>query len=178
MSNYNWYILQAHAGFEKKAADALAEEADRQGMTDYFEQITVPTEGIVEVKKGRKVNTERRVFPGYVMVKMKMDDKSWHLVKSVPKISGFLGGGGNKPIPISEAEVQSIFQQIEEGLEKPKHVVSFEVGESVRVNDGPFESFIGVVEEVDNEKGKLKVSVSIFGRSTPVELEFSQVEKV
>ena len=174
---YKWYIVQAHSGFEKKVAAAIAERADMEKISDAFEEITVPTEGIVEVKKGRKVSTERKFFPGYVLVKMKMSDKAWHLVKTTPKVTGFLGGQG-KPQPISDAEAQRIFRQVEEGLEKPKHTISFETGESVKINDGPFESFVGVVEGVDEEKGTLKISVSIFGRDTPVELEFSQVEKV
>ncbi len=174
---YNWYIVQAHSGFEKKVAQAIAEKAERENLSKCFEQITVPTEAVVEMKKGRKVNTERKFFPGYVLVKMEMNDKAWHLVKSVPKVTGFLGGKG-KPQAISESEVGRIFLQIEEGLERPKSTVSFEVGESVRINDGPFESFVGVVEEIDEEKETVKVSVSIFGRTTPVELEFSQVEKV
>lgn len=174
---YSWYIVQAHSGFEKKVANAIKEKAEREGIANLFEDVVVPTEEVVEVKKGRKVNAERKFFPGYVMVKMQMSDKAWHLVKTIPKVSGFLGGKG-RPQPISEKEAAAIFKQVEEGLEKPKHVVSFEVGESVRVNEGPFESFIGVVEEVDGEKATLKVSVSIFGRPTPVELEFSQVEKV
>lgn len=175
MSQYAWYIVQAHSGFEKKVAQAVTEKAEREGLQECFEKIVVPTEGVVEVKKGRKVNTERKFFPGYVMVKMKMDDRAWHLVKSIPKVTGFLGGKG-RPQPISEAEAERIFRQVEEGLEQPKHMVSFEVGETVRIIDGPFESFSGMVEEVDDDKGKLKVSVVIFGRTTPVELEFTQVE--
>jgi transcription termination/antitermination protein NusG len=173
---YNWYILQAHSGHEKKVAQAVREAAERGGVSDYIEEIVVPTEGVVEVKKGKKVNTERKFFPGYVLIKMKMDDRAWQVVRSVPKVSGFLGGKG-RPQAISEAEVSRILKQMKEGVDKPKHVVSFESGETVRIHDGPFESFVGVVEEVDEEKARLKVSVSIFGRSTPVELEFSQVEK-
>lgn len=174
---YNWYIVQAHSGFEKKVAKAIEEAAERENLKDYFEQITVPTEEVVEVKRGRKVNTKRKFFPGYVMVKMKMDDKAWHLVRTIPKVTGFLGGKG-RPQPISDAEAERIFRQVEEGFDKPKRGISFEVGQSVKVNDGPFDSFVGVVEEVDEEKGRLKISVSIFGRTTPVELEFAQVEKV
>lgn len=175
--SFSWYIVQAHSGHEKKVAQSILEKAEREGMRDYIDEVVVPTEGVVEVKKGKKVNTERKFFPGYVMVKMKMDDKAWQLVKSVQKVTGFLGGGG-RPQPISEREAQSIFKQMEEGLEKPKSLVSFDIGEAVRVIDGPFDSFTGVVEEVDLEKEKLKVSVSIFGRATPVELEFVQVEKM
>lgn len=174
--SYSWYIVQAHSGFEKKVAQAVAEKAAREGMSDCFAEIIVPTENVVEVKKGKKANTERKFFPGYVMVKMKMDDKAWHLVRSVPKVTGFLGGQG-RPQPISNSEAERIFKQVEEGLDKPKHMVSYEIGETVRVNDGPFESFVGIVEDVDEDKAKLKVSVSIFGRSTPVELEFTQVDK-
>ncbi len=173
---YNWYILQAHSGHEKKVAQAVREKAEREGITDHILEIIVPTEGVVEVKKGKKVNTERKFFPGYVLIKMKMDDKAWHAVRSVAKVTGFLGGKG-RPQPVSEAEINRILKQMEEGVDKPKHVVSFEVGETVRINDGPFESFVGVVEEVDEDKARLKVSVTIFGRGTPVELEFSQVGK-
>jgi transcriptional antiterminator NusG len=175
--SYNWYIVQAHSGFEKKVAQTISERAARASISNAFEEIVVPVEGVVEMKKGRKVNTERKFFPGYVMVKMEMSDKAWHLVKTIPKVTGFLGGEG-KPQPISTAEAERIFRQVEEGLEKPKNTISFEIGESVRINDGPFESFVGIVEEVDEEKDTLKISVSIFGRTTPVELEFSQVEKV
>lgn len=174
--SYSWYIVQAYSGHEKKVAQAIAEKAEREGLNECFEEITVPTEEVVEMKKGRKVSSERKFFPGYVMVKMKMDERAWHMIKSVPKVTGFLGGGG-RPQPISDREAEAIFKQVEEGLERPKHAVLFEVGENVKINDGPFESFIGTVEEVDEEKGKLKVSVSIFGRTTPVELEFPQVEK-
>lgn len=173
---YSWYIVQAHSGHEKKVAEAVREKADREGISDYIEEVVVPTEGVVEVKKGKKVNTERKFFPGYVLIKMRMDDKAWHMVRSVPKVTGFLGSKG-RPQPISEAEVGRIFKQMEEGTGRAKHSVSFESGETVRIIDGPFESFVGVVEEVDEEKAKLKVSVSIFGRTTPVELEFTQVEK-
>ncbi len=176
-NNYAWYIVQAHSGFEKKVVGALQEKAEREGLSQCFEKIVVPTEDVVEMKKGRKVNTERKFFPGYVLVRMQMNDRAWQLVKNTPKVLGFLGGSG-KPQPISDIEAERIFKQVEEGVEKPKRMVSFEAGESVRVVDGPFESFVGVVEEVDEEKGRLKVSVSIFGRTTPVELEFTQVEKV
>lgn len=176
-NNYAWYVVQAHSGFEKKVVGALHERAERQGLAGCFDKIIVPTEDIVEVKKGRKVNTERKFFPGYVLVHMQMNDSVWQLVKNTPKVLGFLGSGG-KPQPISDLEADRILRQVEEGVEKPKNSVSFDSGESVKVVDGPFESFVGVVEEVDEVKGRLKVSVSIFGRTTPVELEFTQVEKV
>lgn len=173
--SYNWYIVQAHSGCEQKVAQIIEEKA-AHGIID-IEQVVVPTEEVVEVKKGKKVNTKRKFFPGYVLVKMNMTEKSWHVVKTIKNVSGFLGGKG-VPQPVSQSEVDRIFKQMEEGVEKPKHVIEFDIGESVKVNDGPFETFTGVVEEIDHEKGRLKVSVSIFGRSTPVELEYSQVEKV
>ena len=174
--SYAWYIVQALSGHEKKVAQAIRDTAERQGLQDCFEKVEVPTEAIVEVKKGRKVNAERKFFPGYVMVRMKMDDRAWHMVRNVPKVTGFLGGTG-KPQPISDTEADQIFRQVEDGLSRPSHGVTYEVGESVKVIDGPFDSFTGEIEAVDEDKGKLKVSVSIFGRSTPVELEYSQVEK-
>lgn len=176
-AGFAWYIVQAYSGHEKSVAQEVWKKAEKEGIKNYFEDVSVPTEDVVEVKKGRKVNTERKFFPGYILVKMKMDERAWHLVKSIPKVTGFLGGGG-RPQPISDAEAERIFKQVKEHIEKPKHVISFEIGETVRVIDGPFESFTGVVEEVDDEKMKLKVSVSIFGRATPVELEYSQVEKM
>ena len=175
--SYSWYIVQAYSGFEKKVADAIIKEAERKNISDLFEKVIVPTEEVVEIKKGRKVSSERKFFPGYVMVRMKRNDTAWHLVRTIPKVTGFLGEKG-KPHPISDAEANRIFAQVEEGSVKAKHGVVYEVGDSVKVNDGPFDSFVGTVEEVDEEKGKLKVSVSIFGRTTPVELEFTQVEKV
>lgn len=174
---FAWYIVQAYSGYEKKVSEAILEKAEREGLADYIKEVTIPTESVVEVKKGKKVSAERKFYPGYILVKMAMDDKAWHLVKSIPRVSGFLGGSG-RPQAIPESEIKNIFRQMEEGLARPKHVVAFEVGESVKIIDGPFESFVGTVEDVDDEKGKLKVSVSIFGRTTPVELEFSQVEKV
>ncbi len=176
MTTYNWYILQAQSGNEKKVAQAVREAIERAGISDHVEEIVVPVENVVEVKKGKKINTERKFFPGYILMKMRMDDRIWQIVKNVPKVNGFLGGKG-RPQIISDLEISRILRQMKEGVDKPKHIVSFEVGETVRINDGPFESFVGVVEGVDEEKTKLKVSVSIFGRSTPVELEFSQVEK-
>ncbi len=172
-----WYVVHAYSGFEKSVMRALKERVARSGMEDKFGEILVPVEEVVEMKGGQKSITERKFFPGYVLVQMEMDDATWHLVKSTPKVTGFVGGTANKPAPISEREVQAILQQIQEGVEKPKPKVLFEVGELVRVIDGPFNDFNGSVEEVNYEKNKLRVSVTIFGRATPVELEFSQVEK-
>lgn len=177
-SKARWYILQAYAGFEKKVAQTIRENAAQQGISDLFEEVTVPTEEVVEMRRGKKTPMERKFFPGYVLLKMVMNDTSWQLVKNVPKINGFLGGGGNRPQPITQAEVDRIFAQVKEGMDKPKDRVIFEVGEQVKVVDGPFESFVGVIEEVDAEKERVKLSVTIFGRPTPVDLQFSQVEKV
>ncbi len=172
-----WYVVHAYSGFEKSVMRALKERIERAGMQDSFGQILVPVEEVVEMKGGQKKTTERKFFPGYVLVQMEMNDDSWHLVKSTPKVTGFVGGTANKPAPISEREVQGILQQMQEGVEKPKPKVTFEAGELVRVIDGPFNEFNGTVEEVNYEKSKLRVSVTIFGRATPVELDFSQVEK-
>lgn len=172
-----WYVLHVYSGSEKKVAESIRESAERKGMAASFEQVLVPVESVVEVRRGAKVNSERKFFPGYVLVKMDMTDETWHLVKSTPKVTGFLGSRG-RPTPISETEAQRIMHQVDEGVERPKSSVTFEIGEQVRVSDGPFAAFTGFVEEVDAEKERLKVSVSIFGRPTPVELEYSQVEKV
>ena len=172
-----WYVIHVYSGFEKKVAAAVREQAEQKGLADRFDEILVPTEEVVEVKRGAKVNSERKFFPGYVLIKMDLDDETWHLVKNTAKVTGFLGGRG-KPLPISDAEAARIIHQIQEGVERPKPSITFEVGEQVRVSDGPFTSFNGVVEEVDEEKSRVKVAVSIFGRATPVELEYSQVEKV
>jgi len=172
-----WYVVHAYSGFEKSVMRALNERIDRAGMREQFGQILVPVEEVVEMKGGQKHTSERKFFPGYVLVQMEMNDASWHLVKSTPKVTGFVGGTPNKPAPISEREVQGIMQQIQEGVEKPRPKVTFEVGEMVRVVDGPFSDFNGSVEEVNYEKSKLRVSVTIFGRATPVELDFAQVEK-
>jgi len=175
--DYRWYIIHTLSGYEKKIAQTIKEQAVLKGVADSFEDVVVPVEGIVEVRKGQRVNAERKFLPGYILVKMNMNDQSWHLVKNIAKVTGFLGGSG-KPQPISEAEAQRIFQQMEESGNTPKHSVTFDIGESVKVIDGPFESFVGVVEDLDAEKSRLKVSVSIFGRSTPIELEYTQVAKL
>ena len=172
-----WYIVHAYSNFEKKVADAIRERATAEGIGECFEDIVVPMEEVVEVRRGRKVATERKFFPGYVLVKMDMNDRAFLLIKNTPKVTGFLGAD-NKPQPISEAEAQRILNQVKEGVDRPKPSISFEIGEQVRVADGPFASFNGHVEEVDEERARLKVAVSIFGRATPVELEFGQVEKI
>ena len=171
-----WYVVNAYSGFEKKVAESIRDQARQKGMEDVFEEILVPTEEVVEMRRGQRINAERKILPGYVLIKMDLSDESWHLVKNTPKVTGFLGDRG-KPSPISEAEAQRIMNQVKEGVERPKPSITFEIGEQVRVSDGPFTSFNGSVEEVDEERARLKVAVSIFGRSTPVELEYSQVEK-
>lgn len=172
-----WYVVNVYSGSEKKVAESLKEQAILKKMEDKILDVLVPTEEVVEIRKGAKVNAERKFFPGYILVKMEMSDECWHVVKNTPRVSGFLGSR-NKPQPISDAEAERIIKQMTEGVERPQTMIDFEVGEQVRVTDGPFASFVGVVEEVDSEKSRLKVSVSIFGRYTPVELEFSQVEKI
>jgi transcriptional antiterminator NusG len=172
-----WYIVQAYSNFERKVADAILEKISQKKLDGLFDEVLVPVEKVVEVRRGRKVDAERKFFPGYILVKMELTDETFHLVKNTPKVTGFLGSD-NKPIPISEAEAQAILQQVQEGVERPKPSISFEIGEQVRVSDGPFASFNGLVEEVDEERARLKVEVSIFGRATPVELEYTQVEKL
>ncbi len=172
-----WYVIHVYSGFERKVAQSIEEQAKQAGMTDVIERVLVPIEEVVEIRRGSKVNAERKFFPGYVLVKIEMTDETWHLVKNTPKVTGFLGGRG-RPTPISEAEAERIMRQVQEGIERPKPAITFEIGEQVRVCDGPFNSFNGFVEDVDEERARVKVAVSIFGRATPVELEYSQVEKL
>ncbi len=172
-----WYIVHAHSNFERKVAEQIKERAGAAGLDGHFEEVLVPMEEVVEVRRGRKVQTERKFFPGYVLVKMKMTNQAYHLVRDTPKVTGFLGAN-NKPTPITESEAMRILNQVQEGVERPRPAVLFEVGEQVKVADGPFASFNGHVEDVDEERARLKVAVSIFGRETPVELEFGQVEKL
>ena len=172
-----WYVVHTYSGYENKVAGDLATMVESRGMQDLIQDIKIPTETVTEIKEDKKREVERKIFPGYVLIKMEMSDDTWHAVMNTPRVTGFLGSR-NKPQPISEAEAKRIITQMQEGVERPQTVVDYEVGEQIRVTDGPFASFVGLVEEVDLEKARLKVSVSIFGRSTPVELEFSQVEKV
>ena len=172
-----WYIVHAYSNFEKKVAESLREQANARGLGDKFDDILVPTEKVTEVRRGRKIDTERKFYPGYVLVKCELTDEVYHLSKNTPKVTGFLGADKSKPIPIPDREAEHILQQVQEGIERPKPSITFEVGEQVRVADGPFASFNGTVEEVDDGRSRLKVAVSIFGRATPVELEFGQVEK-
>ena len=174
---HKWYIVHAYSNFEKKVKDSILEQAKQQGLEENFSEVLVPTEDVVEIRRGRKVASERKFFPGYVLVKMELTDEAYHLIKNTPKVTGFLGAD-NRPQPISDAEAARILHQVQEGIERPKPSVTFEVGENVRVSDGPFASFNGVVEEVDEGRSRVKVAVSIFGRATPVELEFGQVEKL
>ena len=176
---HKWYIVHAYSNFEKKVAQHLRDQAKQRGLEDNFSEILVPTEDVVEIRRGRKVNSERKFFPGYVLVKMELTDDAYHLVKDTPKVTGFLGAaGGTKPLPVSEREVQNIIGAVEEGVERPKPTIRVDNGETVKVIDGPFASFDGQVESVDEDNARLRVAVSIFGRPTPVDLEYSQVEKV
>ncbi len=172
-----WYVIHVHSGFENKVAQSIREQAAQKGLDGHYEEVLVPTEEIVRIRRGAKVAADRKFFPGYVLIKMEMSDRTWHLVKDTPKVTGFLGARG-KPSPISESEAQRILRQVQEGVERPKPSITFDLGEQVRVSDGPFTSFNGTVEEIDEERARLKVAVSIFGRPTPVELEYAQVEKV
>ena len=174
--HHKWYIVHAYSNFEKKVAESIREQAKSQGLEDCFSEILVPTEEVTEIRRGRKVNSERKYFPGYVLVKMDLSDQAYHLIKNTPKVTGFLGSG-SKPMPVSDKEVARIIGSIEEGVQHVKPTISFEIGENVRVTDGPFASFNGVVEQVDEDRARLRVTVSIFGRATPVELEYAQVEK-
>jgi transcription termination/antitermination factor NusG len=173
---HHWYIVHAYSNFEKKVAEAIREQAALKGLEKDFSEVLVPTEEVIEMRRGKRVSSERRFFPGYVLVKMNMNDDTYHLVKSVGKVTGFLGSS-NKPQPISEREVAHIMNQVEEGVESPRPSISFDIGEEVRVTDGPFQSFSGIVEGIDEDRARLKVAVSIFGRATPVDLEYGQVEK-
>ena len=175
--DFRWYVVQAYSGMERAAERNIQERIARAGVQHKFGRILIPTEEVVEVKGGQKKTTERKFFPGYVLVEMIMDDDTWHLVKQTSKVTGFVGGARNRPVPISQVEVEKIVSQMQEGSEKPRHKVAFEVGEMIRVKEGPFTDFNGSIEEVNYEKNKLRVSVTIFGRATPVELEFSQIEK-
>ena len=176
MTDTRWYVLHAYSGYEKKVADSILEQAEKLGISDQIEDVSVPTQNIVEVKRGVRVNSERKIFPGYILIKMNLSEDTWHIIKNTPKLSGFLGTKG-KPIPISNAEAKRISQQVIDGVEKSRPSVIYDVGEQVKVIDGPFASFNGEIQEIDEEKARLRVAVSIFGRSTPVELEYSQVEK-
>ena len=177
MSQTRWYVLHAYSGYEKKVAESILDQAEKLGIKDHIEDISVPTQNIVEVKRGVRVNTERKIFPGYILIKMNLNDDTWHIIKTTPKLSGFLGNKG-KPIPISNSEAKRISDQVIDGAEKTRPAVMYDIGEQVKVIDGPFASFNGEVEQIDEDKARLRVAVSIFGRSTPVDLEYSQVEKV
>lgn len=172
-----WYVIHVYSGFESKVAQSIRDQSSQMGLDDVIQEVLVPMEEVVQLRRGAKVNAERKFFPGYVLAKIEMNDEAWHLVKDTPKVSGFLGAG-NKPVPMSDAEVQRILHQVKEGVERPKPSITFDIGEQVRVSDGPFTSFNAMVEDVDEERARLKVSVSIFGRATPVELEYGQVEKL
>lgn len=172
-----WYVVHVYSGFEKKVAEMIQEQASRKGLEKFIDEVLVPTQTVVEVKRGEKVNAEKQFFPGYVLVKMQLDDDAWHMVRNVPKVTGFLGAQG-KPAPVSQKEVDRIMNQLEEGVTAVNSADDFEIGQEIQVCDGPFSSFNGIVEEIDRDRSRLKVSVSIFGRPTPVDLEFSQVKKL
>ena len=172
-----WYVIHVYSGFENRVARSIRDQASQMGLDDVIQEVLVPMEEVVQMRRGAKVNAERKFFPGYVLARIEMNDEAWHLVKDTPKVSGFLGAGNN-PVPMSDAEVQRILHQVKEGVERPKPSITFDIGEQVRVSDGPFTSFNAMVEDVDEERARLKVSVSIFGRATPVELEYGQVEKL
>jgi len=173
-----WYIVHAYSNFENKVAQSIKDQAAQRGLMELFDEVMVPTEKVVEVRRGRKVDAERKFFPGYVLVKCDLTDEVYHLIKNTPKVTGFLGADKSKPVPIPDAEAERIKGQVAEGVDRPKPSVSFEIGETVKVSDGPFASFNGTVEEIDESRSRLKVAVSIFGRATPVELEYGQVEKI
>jgi len=174
---HHWYVINVHSNFERKVAESIREQAEQKGLQDRISEVSVPTEEVVELRRGQRITTDRKFFPGYVLIKMELDDDTWHLVRQTPKVTGFLGARG-KPMPISDAEADRILRQVQEGIERPKPSITFEIGEQVKVREGPFETFTGYVEEIDEERNRLKVAVSIFGRATPVELEYAQVEKV
>ena len=176
MEQQRWYIIHCYSGFERKVAQSIQEQAEDQSIADMFGNVLVPSEEVIETRGGKKVSSERRFFPGYVLIKMEMTDRTWHLVRNTPKVTGFLGAG-NKPMPVPDHEAERVLNQVQEGVERPRRAITFEIGETIRVADGPFSSFNGTVQEIDDERARLKVAVSIFGRPTPVELEYSQVEK-
>ena len=176
MMSKKWYVIHVFSGSEKKVSQSIEEQIVSKNMQDLIEEVLVPTEEVVEIRRGAKIQSEKKFFPGYILVKMEMTDQSWHLIKSQPKVTGFLGGKG-KPVAISEGEAKRLIDQISEGIERPRSNIIYEIGEEVRVSEGPFQSFNGLVEEIDEDKSRLKVAVSIFGRPTPVDLEFNQVEK-
>ena len=176
MEQQRWYIIHCYSGFERKVAQSIQEQAEDQSIADMFGNVLVPSEEVIETRGGKKVSSERRFFPGYVLIKMEMTDRTWHLVRNTPKVTGFLGAG-NKPMPVPDHEAERVMNQVQEGVERPRPAITFEIGETIRVADGPFSSFNGTVQEIDDGRARLKVAVSIFGRPTPVELEYSQVEK-